>query len=42
MFDLGGFYGLNPSLPGVYAMYRAGQALPVHAISGPYRTRSHF
>ena len=42
MFDLGGFYGLNPNLPGVYAMYQAGEALPVHAVAGPYRTRSHF
>ena len=42
MYDLGGFYGLNPSLPGVYAMYQAGEALPVHAVAGPYRTRSHF
>jgi uncharacterized protein (DUF1501 family) len=42
MFDLGGFYGLHPAMPGVYAMYQAGQALPVHAVAGPYRTRSHF
>jgi len=42
MYDLGGFYGLNPALPGVYAMYQAGQALPIHAVAGPYRTRSHF
>jgi uncharacterized protein (DUF1501 family) len=42
MFDLGGFYGLNPAMPGVYAMYRAGEALPIHAVAGPYRTRSHF
>jgi uncharacterized protein (DUF1501 family) len=42
MFDLGGFFGLNPSLPGVYKMYQAGEALPVHAVAGPYRTRSHF
>lgn len=42
MFDLGGFYGLNPAMPGVYALYQAGQVLPVHAVAGPYRTRSHF
>jgi uncharacterized protein (DUF1501 family) len=42
MFDLGGFFGLNPALPGVYAMYQAGEALAVHAVAGPYRTRSHF
>jgi uncharacterized protein (DUF1501 family) len=42
VYDLGGFYGLNPALPGLYAMYQAGQALPFHAVAGPYRTRSHF
>lgn len=42
MFDLGGFFGLNPALPALYAMYRAGELLPVHALAGPYRTRSHF
>ncbi|MDR3521881.1 MAG: DUF1501 domain-containing protein [Acidocella sp.] len=42
MYDLGGFFGLNPALPNVYAMYQAGEALPVHAVAGPYRTRSHF
>jgi uncharacterized protein (DUF1501 family) len=42
MYDLGGFYGLNPALPGIYAMYQAGEALPIHAVAGPYRTRSHF
>jgi uncharacterized protein (DUF1501 family) len=42
MFDLGGFYGLNPNLPGIYAMYQEGEALPIHAVAGPYRTRSHF
>ena len=42
MYDLGGFFGLNPALPNVYTMYQAGEALPVHAVAGPYRTRSHF
>jgi uncharacterized protein (DUF1501 family) len=42
MYDLGGFYGLNPSMPNLYAMYQAGEALPIHAVAGPYRTRSHF
>jgi uncharacterized protein (DUF1501 family) len=42
MYDLGGFFGLNPSLTNVYAMYQAGEVLPVHAVAGPYRTRSHF
>jgi uncharacterized protein (DUF1501 family) len=42
MYDLGGFYGLNPALPGMYAMYQAGEMSAVHAVAGPYRTRSHF
>jgi uncharacterized protein (DUF1501 family) len=42
MYDLGGFYGLNPALPGLYALYQQGQVLPFHAVAGPYRTRSHF
>jgi uncharacterized protein (DUF1501 family) len=42
MYDLGGFYGLNPSLAGLYAMYQAGEVQPIHAVAGPYRTRSHF
>jgi uncharacterized protein (DUF1501 family) len=40
--DLGGFYGLHPSLTGLHAMYQAGELLPVHAVAGPYRVRSHF
>ena len=42
MFDLGGFYGLHPTLVNMYDMYRAGELLPVHAAAGPYRSRSHF
>ena len=42
MLDLGGFYGLHPSLTNLHAMYLAGEALPVHAVAGPYRVRSHF
>jgi uncharacterized protein (DUF1501 family) len=42
MYDLGGFFGLNPALPGLYAMYQNAEMLPVHAVAGPYRTRSHF
>lgn len=42
MYDLGGFFGLNPAMPASYAMFRAGELLPVHAVAGPYRTRSHF
>jgi uncharacterized protein (DUF1501 family) len=42
MHDLGGFFGLNPALANVYAMYQGGEVIPVHAVAGPYRTRSHF
>ncbi len=42
LLDLGGFYGLHPALEGMHAMYAAGQLLPVHAVAGPYRSRSHF
>lgn len=42
LLDLGGFFGLHPALAELHAMYQAGEALPVHAIAGPYRTRSHF
>jgi uncharacterized protein (DUF1501 family) len=40
--DLGGTFGLHPALPGLHAMYRANEALLVHAVAGPYRSRSHF
>ncbi|MGC8477986.1 MAG: DUF1501 domain-containing protein [Acetobacteraceae bacterium] len=42
MGDLGGFFGLHPAMPNMLAMYRAGQLLPVHAVAGPWRVRSHF
>ncbi len=42
LLDLGGFYGLHPALSGLHAMYAAGELLPVHAVAGPYRIRSHF
>ena len=42
VLDLGGFYGLHPALANLHAMYRAGEALAVHAVAGPYRVRSHF
>jgi uncharacterized protein (DUF1501 family) len=42
VLDLGGFYGLHPALAGLHAMYAAGEMLPVHAVAGPYRSRSHF
>ncbi|HUB11327.1 MAG TPA: DUF1501 domain-containing protein [Acetobacteraceae bacterium] len=42
MLDLGGFYGLHPSLASLHAMYQAGEFLPIHAVVGPTRVRSHF
>ncbi len=42
LLDLGGFYGLHPMLTGMHAMYRDGELLPVHAVAGHYRSRSHF
>ena len=42
LLDLGGFFGLHPALAGLHRMFAAGQLLPVHAVAGPVRTRSHF
>jgi uncharacterized protein (DUF1501 family) len=42
MLDLGGFYGLHPALANLHAMYQTGELLPVHAVAGPTRVRSHF
>jgi uncharacterized protein (DUF1501 family) len=42
VLDLGGFYGLHPSLVNLHAMYAAGDALILHAVAGHYRSRSHF
>lgn len=42
LLDLGGFFGLHPALAGMHAMYEQGQLLPVHAIAGATRSRSHF
>ena len=42
LLDLGGFYGLHPALSGLHGLYQAGELLPVHAVAGHYRSRSHF
>jgi uncharacterized protein (DUF1501 family) len=42
MFDMGGFYGLNPSLPNTYAFFKANHMLAVHAVGNISQTRSHF
>jgi uncharacterized protein (DUF1501 family) len=42
LLDLGGFFGLHPALAGMHDMYKANEALAVHAVAGSYRVRSHF
>lgn len=42
LLDLGGRFGLHPGFAGLHGLYRANQALIVHAVAGPYRSRSHF
>ncbi len=42
LLDLGGFFGLHPALAGLHQLYRANEAVAVHAVAGAYRVRSHF
>ena len=42
LLDLGGFFGLHPSLEQLHRAYAAGEALVLHAVAGPWRNRSHF
>src|SRR5256885_2134604 len=39
---LDGFFALNPAMPNLHRLYKAGQATIVHATATPYRERSHF
>src|SRR5262245_58174436 len=39
---LDSFFALNPAMPELHRLYRAGQAAIVHAVATPYRERSHF
>jgi uncharacterized protein (DUF1501 family) len=39
---LDSFFALNPAMPNLYRLYKAGQAAIVHAAATPYRERSHF
>jgi uncharacterized protein (DUF1501 family) len=39
---LDGFFALNPAMPNLHRMYKAGHATIVHAVASPYRDRSHF
>jgi uncharacterized protein (DUF1501 family) len=40
--DLGGRFGLHPGFANLHALYRGNEALVLHAVAGPYRSRSHF
>ena len=42
LLDLGGFYGLHPSLTNLHAMYQAGEAMPVHAVAGSHAGAQPF
>ena len=42
VLDLGGQYGLHPALTHLHAFYRQDEALMLHAVAGPWRSRSHF
>lgn len=39
---LDGFFGLHPAMVEMHRLYGAGEAVFFHAISSPYRQRSHF
>src|SRR5258705_3086854 len=39
---LDSLFALNPAMPNLYRLYKAGQAMIVHAAATPYRERSHF
>jgi uncharacterized protein (DUF1501 family) len=41
-FMLDSFFGLHPSMPEFSRMYQNKQAAVIHAVSTPYRDRSHF
>jgi len=42
LVDLDGFFGLSKSLSALAPIYQAKQLAFVHAVSTPYRSRSHF
>src|SRR5216117_706541 len=39
---LDSFFALNPAMPHLHRLYKAGHATIVHAAATPYRERSHF
>ena len=42
LLKLDGLFGLHPSLANTHALFEKKEALVVHAVSSPYRERSHF
>lgn len=42
VIDLDGFFGLHPSMAPLHTLYANKQLAMVHAVSSPYRERSHF
>lgn len=40
--DLDGHFGLHPALTFLHERFRAGELAVLHAVSSPYRDRSHF
>lgn len=36
------FFALNPAMPNLHRLFKAKQAMIVHAVATPYRERSHF
>jgi len=36
------FFALNPAMPNLHRMFKANEAIVVHACATPYRERSHF
>jgi uncharacterized protein (DUF1501 family) len=42
LLDLGGQFGLHPLMAALHGQYQEGQALILHAVAGPTRSRSHF
>ncbi|MES2985212.1 MAG: DUF1501 domain-containing protein [Pseudomonadota bacterium] len=40
--DLNGFFGLNPAMQPLMALYQQKQLAVLHAVASPYRERSHF
>ena len=40
--QLDSFFALNPAMPNLHRLFKANQAIVVHAAASPYRERSHF